>query len=327
MTKIKILDCTLRDGGHLNKWDFQRGFATDVYDAVKDTGIDFFELGYRSTPDAVPSAGEFRYTSDELIRTITKEQNPTKIAIMVDAGKIAADDFADRKYSPIDLVRIAFYKDRFGEALQLTGQLTAKGYDVALNLMGIVDYTDSQSKIAINGVKNSPAKIIYISDSYGSMHPEEVTRFVELFKQTGKPIGLHPHNNLQLAFVNSLAAIKAGAEYIDATVNGLGRGAGNLPLENILAHLNEHEKAAYNVKPVLECIEYTIPELKEIGLRWGPNPVHAMTGTLGLHPNYGSRLKEKGMSLANIYTALQKIQTNGDSGFNQRHLDKALKKS
>ena len=180
--------------------------------------------------------------------------------------------------------------------------------------MGITQYTEEEIKVALNKIKEDKAEIVYVSDSYGSLLPEEVERLVKVFKETGKQIGLHPHNNLQLAFANTLSAMKAGAEYIDATVNGMGRGAGNLSLETILLYLNKFNPK-YNVSSILGFIEQKLPALKK-KVTWGYEPLYLLSGINSCHPKYASSLKDEGKSLKDILPVLQKVKYRDPPGFN-----------
>jgi len=321
-SNIKVLDCSLRDGGHINKWNFTKQFAKEYYSAIKNSGIDIVELGYMSTPESMPDSSEFRYLSESLIREIVGEKSGLEIAVMADTGKIKINDFIEKKNSFIDIVRIACYKNQIDEALSLINSLSGMGYKTTINLMGISQYSEGELGIAIEKIKKSSTEIVYIADSFGSLYSDEVRSLIKKLKESKKEIGFHAHNNLQLAFPNSMVAIEAGASYIDSTVNGMGRGAGNLPTEIILPLLNKFNDR-YKVIPILELVEGPIKKLKQ-NLIWGYNLPHLLSGFKSCHPNYALSLKKQGFPIKEIYNILGMMNPDETAGFDRKILEKII---
>jgi len=159
LENVKILDCSIRDGGHLNKWNFDKEFVKNYYNAVNNSGVDYIELGYRTTPGLMNDCGLWRFTPDELIREIV--ENPkAKIAIMADVGKIKNNDFSKKEDSLVDLVRVAFYKNQIDEALDLAKDLVMKGYEIGFNLMAISEYSKEELESAMKKVKGSNIDVV-----------------------------------------------------------------------------------------------------------------------------------------------------------------------
>ncbi|MBT3394994.1 hypothetical protein HOA59_02220 [archaeon] len=322
---VKVLDCSIRDGGHLNKWKFSKEFVKSYYNSVKDSGIEFIEIGYRTSPNLMKECGIWRFTPESLIKEILDDDNKIKLAIMVDIGKINEEDFSEKKNSKIDLIRIAFYKTQIDEAIDLSKKLNQKGYLTTFNMMGISHYTKEELDIAIEKMKTSPVDVVYIADSFGSLLTEDVKDLINKLKETNKEIGFHPHNNLQMSFPNTLAAIESGATYIDGTVNGMGRGAGNLPLEMILPFLNKFKKIKYNPIPIFEFIETDLIETKN-KLNWGYHMPYLLTGFKSCHPNYSLTLKKRGYSIGQIDSILNLVDSEKSVGFDLDILESAIKK-
>ena len=324
LKNVKVLDCSIRDGGHLNDWNFDSRFVKKLFDAVSESGTEFIELGYRTTPGLMDKSGKWRNIDDETLNLIVPEHANIKIALMGDVGKIKDEDFKNKDECQIDMIRLAFYQHQLDEALELTEKLFQKGYLTTLNLMGIVKYSQEQLENAINKLKKSNVDIIYVADSFGSLFPHEVAKLVKLLKEsTGKKIGFHPHNNLQLGFANTIAAMEAGAEYVDASVNGMGRGAGNLPLETILLFFNKHSRSRYNLIPILELIESDVRNLKsKIG--WGYDSSYLLSGINNCHPKYVQELMKRNMDINEIFSVLDKLKKIKSDGFDKEVLEKAI---
>lgn len=322
---VKVLDCSVRDGGHLNKWRFDFPLVKKLYDAVSLSGIDVIELGYRTSKGAMEDCGIWRHTSDDVIRSVVSGKPPLKIAVMGDIGKIKDEDFAKKEDSPVDIVRLAFYKDGLAEALALSDKLIDKGYVVTLNMMGVVQYDEKQIQATIERLRASNLDIIYIADSFGSLFPNETANLVKIFNEgTGKTIGFHPHNNLQLAFANTISAIEAGAEYVDCSVNGMGRGAGNLPIETILLFLNRYSPHRYDLIPLLDFIEKDFKMVK-YDVDWGYDVPYLLSGMNKCHPSYPLKLMDKAYSIKDIFAILSNLKGDDMAGFDEKLLEKAIK--
>ncbi|MFH0861114.1 MAG: aldolase catalytic domain-containing protein [Candidatus Altiarchaeota archaeon] len=325
--KVKVLDCSIRDGGHLNKWRFDYSFVKKLYDAISHSGTDIMELGYRTTKGVMEDTGIWRHTPEEFINSIVSEKSNLKISIMGDIGKIKKDDFVKKGSSLVDIIRLAFYQPELDEAIVLSDDLIDEGYVVTLNLMGITKYTQNQIENAIDKIRTSNADIIYLADSFGSLLPNELSNLIQIFKSgTGKVIGFHPHNNLQLAFANTIAAVEAGTEYIDASINGMGRGAGNLPIETILLFLNEFNSQRYDLIPLLEFIDKELKIVK-YDIHWGYDIPYLLSGVSNCHPTYSLELMKRGYSMRDVFSILSTLKNMTTVGFDKDLLQKAIDKT
>ncbi|MEQ1751813.1 MAG: aldolase catalytic domain-containing protein [Prosthecobacter sp.] len=286
--EIRVLDCTIRDGGLMNNHHFEDRVVKAVYEACAASGIDYMEIGYRASRKdiQVGEHGCWKYCLEEDIRRIVGDTvGGPKLSIMADAGKCDyREDIPAKKDSVIDLVRVACYVHQVPLALDMLKDARDKGYETTVNLMAVTTVGDSELEDGLFMLAQSEAQAIYVVDSFGALYSEQarrlVTKYLQFAKAQGKEVGIHAHNNLQLACANTIEAIVLGANYIDATMAGLGRGAGNCPMELLLGLLRNPQ---YDLVPVLKCVEETIEPLRK-HLGWGFDLPYMLTGLFNQHP-------------------------------------------
>ena len=276
---IRVLDATIRDGGLVNNFMF-----TD----------DFINALYRANVKA--------------IREIVGDNNSDmKISVMADVGRCDyKKDILPREDSVIDMVRVATYVHQMPAAIEMIEDAKSKGYEVTCNIMAISNTQESDLDQALDMVAKSSADGIYIVDSYGAIYPEQIRRtaekYTEIAEANGKFVGMHAHNNQQLAFANTIEAAAQGVSLLDATMMGMGRGAGNCAMELLLSFLKNPK---YNVFPVLKFIEEHMLPLKESGAVWGYDIPYLLTGRLNQHPSAAiDYIKSGETHYADFYTDL-----------------------
>ena len=295
---IKVLDATLRDGGLVNDFFFTDEFVKDLYWTNIEAGVDYMEMGYRASKKVFDESkfGKWKFSSDEHIRQIVGDNNtPLKIAIMADIGRHDKDDFDEKKNSPVDLVRVASYVHQMPEAVDMIEDAAKKGYETTCNIMAISTAQESDIKVALEMLAQTPVDCIYIVDSFGSIYPEQMARIADLYMEIatkyGKKVGIHAHNNQQLAFANTIECCGDGVDFLDATYMGMGRGAGNCAMELLLGFLKNPK---YNVYPVFKFLEKDMQKLKEDGVVWGYDLQYLMTGLLNQHPRSAIAFTKEG---------------------------------
>ncbi|MBT4260691.1 MAG: hypothetical protein HOD90_12395 [Nitrospina sp.] len=278
----------MRDGGYLNNWHFDKKFAREYLLACVKTGVDVIEIGWRGTEEffSHEKYGPWRFPKDNLINEVSEGIRLPDIAVMCNFGKIKADDFVDKNESPVDIIRLACSVGVIKEGVSLLCSLKKKGYKVSLNATGFSNYSDMQLQELEVIIKSSELDYFYIADSYGSMFPSDIPRLLERFIGIDKiNIGFHPHNSFQMAFANTLEAIRIGASIVDSSLLGMGRGAGNLPSEIMLTYLQGGREDKYNVIPILNFIDlYMKPLHKEI--QWGYSIPYLLSGYFKCHPYF-----------------------------------------
>ncbi len=326
---VEILDCTIRDGGYINNWNFDKKVVRELYRSISKAGVDYIELGYRGTEKYFARAkyGIWRFTEEGDLREVTENIAGAKIALMIDYGKFDFSDLSPQKENLAEMIRVAVHKAKVQEAVKFCEKIKEKGYQVSLNLMGYSNYTPVERKEFACLLKDADIDYIYVADSYGSILPSQIEGFLKpLLEVTGKKIGFHSHNNLQMAFANTLEAIRCGVGIVDASVYGMGRCAGNLPLEAILSHMELLNHDRYNVIPVLNLIDRYFIEFQRQA-HWGYQLPYMLSGIFKCHPNYARDLVERReYTIEDIWHILEIIKKISPSEFSKNTLEDVLKK-
>lgn len=272
----------------MNHHRFEDRIVSAVYNACATSGIDYMEIGYRASRKGI-RAGEhgcWKFCLEEDIRRIVRDNDGgPKLSIMADAGKCDyAEDIVPKSRSVVDMVRVACYIHQIPLALEMIRDAHDKGYETTINLMAVTTVSDDALEAGLTQLMESEARVVYVVDSFGALHGQRTRQLVSLYakhaRAVGKEVGIHAHNNLQLAFANTLEAMNAGATYLDATMGGLGRGSGNCPMELLIGFLNT---SRYRLQPVLECVDKVIEPLRK-DLKWGFDLPYMITGLLNHHP-------------------------------------------
>ena len=287
---IKVLDATLRDGGLCNNFALSDEFASALYAMNIAAGVDYMEMGYKASKALFDPEkfGKYKFCDEQDLRKIVGEnRTEMKLSVMADVGRTDfKKDIVAKKESVIDMVRVACYINEIPAAIQMIEHCKKLGYETCANVMAVSKARDAEIADALDMLGRSPVDVIYLVDSYGSLYPEQVAKLTLQYLEAGekykKSIGVHAHNNQQLAFGNTIEAASWGASYLDATVNGMGRGAGNCSSELLLGFLKNPK---FHIEPVLRFIsEYMLP-LKAQGVVWGYDVAYLLTGRLNMHPS------------------------------------------
>ena len=283
---IKICDCTIRDGGLVNGSHFSIKLVHKVFQAAAAAGVDIMEMGYKNNKQMVGPGdyGPWRFCDEDMLRLVISDLNsPMQIAVMQDAHKARAEDLLPREKSVIDVVRIATYIRDLDKAILLANSASDKGYITFINIMALSHVQNSTLIEALHILKTrTRVQGYYIVDSFGSFYPRDIDHYMTVFRQSlgDTNLGIHCHNQQQLAFSNSIRATELGALFIDATLYGMGRAAGNCPLELLVGYLS---KPGLDLRPLLEVIGNDIIPLQKEN-HWGYGIPHMLTGLLNAHP-------------------------------------------
>ncbi len=305
---LKVFDCTIRDGGLVNNYHFSDEFVKAHYEMCVAAGIDYMEIGKNVSPTVMSEDeyGCWNFCKEEDIRRIVGENNTDlKIAVMADVGRTLKEEIIPKEESVVDMIRVATYIHQLPEAIELIEDFHAKGYETTCNIMAISKSFDNELNEVLDQLSKTNVDIIYIADSFGSFYPEQINKLTDKYltvaKACGKKVGIHAHNNLQLAYANTLEAMIYGTSYLDVTVSGLGRGAGNCPMELLVSFLKNPK---YHLLPVLKFIEeYIVPLEKE--LDWGYSVPYMITGHLNEHPRPAMKARDEGdTKYVNFYNKL-----------------------
>ena len=292
--QIKVLDCTIRDGGLINNHDFDRRFVRAVYKALSEAGVDYMEMGYKNSKELFSSKeyGLWKFCDDDEIRKIIDGIEPkTKISVMVDVGRVNIDEITPKSESPVDMIRTAAYVKDIDKAIFMANNFSEKGYETTINIMAISRDQGSELEEALHQIEQeSKIGALYIVDSFGALYQEPVEHLVKQFRSIvkTKEVGFHGHNHQQLAFSNTIEAIIHGANYLDGTVYGIGRAAGNCPLELLIGFLKNPK---FDIRPVLDLISHEFIPLRQ-KIEWGYIIPYAIAGMMNEHPRAAMELRK-----------------------------------
>jgi 4-hydroxy 2-oxovalerate aldolase len=304
--RIKVLDCTIRDGGICNNWRFDRAWVRRTFEALQVAGVDYMEIGYRTREGVFDRAkvGEWRFLEEDVLAEVTQAHSGRmKIGAMLDCGKADPGDIRPRDQTLISVIRIATYAHQLTEARRLLDRALELGYETFMNVMAVSTLSPEAVDDFLDELRDSGVHNVAIVDSFGALFPYHVEHLVRVYQsRLGEKIkvGLHSHNNQQNAFANTIAAIDSGADFVDATVHGIGRGAGNCPLELLLFYL---DNPRYDVRPILELVDEYATIRDE--LRFGYHVPYAITGYCNVHPRSGIQR----MSLPDRYHCREMFET------------------
>jgi 4-hydroxy 2-oxovalerate aldolase len=280
----KILDCTIRDGGLVNNWDFSIEFVQDLYNSLNEAGVEYMELGYKNSAKLLNATepNPWRFLDDQFLKEIFPEKKNTKFSALVDIGRVDPEDILPREESVLDMIRVACYIREVDKGLELVKLFHDLGYETTLNIMALSNVPEKQLMTAFEMIKASPVDVVYIVDSFGSLDPQDIEHQVKKFHEMlpNKQLGIHTHNNMQLAFANTLAALQNGVTFLDSSVYGMGRAAGNCHTELLVSYI---QKSSYELKPLLGFIEKHMLEMRQ-KWEWGFIIPYMISGVLNEHP-------------------------------------------
>lgn len=332
MNSLVLLDCTLRDGGYYNSWDFDKALIQDYLNAMNEISVDYVELGLRGFSNE-GFKGACAFTTDSFINSL-KIPEGLKLGVMVNASDLVKHTdgieaalsklFVPASESPVSLVRVACHVHEFEKVLPASSWLKAQGYTVGFNLMQIADRSVEEIKGLASIAKQYPLDVLYFADSMGSLNPEQISKIVKVLREVWQgPLGIHTHDNMSHALANSMRAVEEGVTWVDGTVTGMGRGPGNAKTEYLTIELESFRKVPYNITPLLKVIEeFFRPMQQEYG--WGTNTYYYLAGKYGIHPTYiQEMISDSRYNEEDILAVIEHLKTEGGKKFNITTLEAA----
>ncbi|WP_339113249.1 hypothetical protein [Thioclava sp. GXIMD2076] len=330
--KQVVLDCTFRDGGYYNNWDFPPDVVSDYLHAMKAAQVDVVELGFRFI-STKGFKGATAYTSDDFLRSLSIPEGLV-VSVMVNGSDLLTDLgfeaslerlFPEKaEETPVELVRFACHYHEFERILPAVGWLTERGYRVGFNLMQIADRTKEEVVHLAKVACAWPIEVLYFADSMGSMSPADTARIIGwLREEWSGEIGIHTHDNMGLALANTLRAAEEGAIWLDATVTGMGRGPGNARTEELVIEAEALRGRRANLVPLMALINRYFAPLKA-ACGWGSNPYYYLTGKYGIHPTYVQEMmSDARYSEEDILAVIEKLRDEGGKKFSVDRLHDA----
>ena len=304
--QIKVLDCSIRDGGLINNFRFSDDFVKAVYRAICDSGVDIMEIGKKlcvGEEYTREKYGKWNFCDEDDLKRVVEShecKNPPLLAVMYDVGRVDLSSLPPADQSVVGMVRTACYVLDIDKGLDLVKRTKDLGYQTSLNIMASSAAIEKDLIEGLEQVNETPeVDYLYLVDSFGAFYSEQVTSYLKLYKEhaPNKELGFHAHNNQQLGFSNTQQAIIDGVNLLDATINGIGRGAGNCNTELLLNFLKNPK---FDVRPIYKVIqEHFVPLRKEI--EWGFNDIYGISGHLNQHPREAMKFRANPKIRDNCY--------------------------
>lgn len=327
MSKIKLLDCTLRDGGYINEWNFGNHTIKDILCKLVESGVDYVETGFLRNCEYTPDKSVFNNCA-ELSHILPEKRGGTKFTAMALHNTYDINKLEPYDGKTIDALRVTFHDYDIEEGLAYIRRVINKGYKVFANPINIMGYSDTMILELLQKVNEIHPYAFSIVDTFGSMMREDLQRIYSLVEHNLDKdivIGLHLHENLALSYslAQDFISMKASERecVIDASMLGMGRAPGNLCMELIMDYMNKKQESCYNVNPVLDGIDDYIVELKKIE-PWGYNTAYALSAKYNLHRNYAEFLLDKGRLRAKqINQILSSVADNKKTAYDKGYIE------
>ncbi len=328
--KLMHIDCTLRDGGYYNNWDFSQELIVEYLGAMEALCVDYVEIGFRSF-DVNGFKGACAYSTDDFIRSLPIPEQ-LKVGVMVNAselvkyslGAVAAAKkmFVRATLSPVALVRIACHMHEVEAILPACLFLKKLGYEVGVNLMQVADHAEAEIEKIGQLASESSLDILYFADSLGSMNPDQTERIVNtLRRHWSGALGIHAHDNMGQSVSNTMRAIALGASYADSTVAGMGRGPGNAQTEYLVLELQKITGRQVNLAPLLTLVRKYFSVMRS-RYGWGTNAYYYLAGQYGIHPTYiQEMLNDPRYGEVEMLSVIEHLRVVGGKKFNPKMLD------
>lgn len=326
---ISILDCTLRDGGYINNWKFNKKAVIETIHGLYMSAIDIIEIGFLDDCDGRDEGTLFDSveTADRIISDSNVDKS-SDFVVMIMHGRFDCSKLPECKETKLSGIRYCFKKQYIREALENCRFIRSKGYDVFLQPAALSDYNDWEVLDLVRSANELDIRSFYIVDTFGVMRKNDVVRYFLLIDQNLKEnvsIGFHSHNNLQLSFSNAQELIQMNSKreiIIDSSIFGMGRGAGNLCTELITQYINENIENKYDIIPILEAMdEYIMPIYSQHP--WGYSAPYYIAATNNCHPNYATFLMNKEtLCIRDINTIIKSIPDENKHVYNEKRIGK-----
>jgi 4-hydroxy 2-oxovalerate aldolase len=335
--KVKLLDCTFRDGGYYNNWDFSTDLIKDYLEAMVSIQADYVEIGFRLISNKGFKGG-CAFSTDSYITSLNiPHALKNKIGVMVNGSdilsqgnskknihKLLGEMFAPKQQSPVSLVRVACHINQFKHCLTAAIWLKDQGYKVGFSLMQIHNANEEKIAELLKLANTYPIDVLYFADSMGSLNTQQITTIVNTFKNNWSgAIGIHAHDSMGNAVKNSMQAVNDGVSWVDCTITGMGRGPGNAQTEYLAIELDSYRKLNTSKTKLLKLIRNHFRPLKE-QYGWGVNPYYYLAGKHNIHPTYIQKMiTDTRYNEEDIVSVINYLKEQGGNKFNPDVLETA----
>jgi len=328
---VEILDCTLRDGGYVNNWNFSNSQINKIINSLGKSNIDIIELGYLNDREGVNLNSTLFDSLKSVDIAIGELDLTSQLVIMIDLFTVDVDKLPHKSKTRVDGIRLAFHQKDTNEAVLASKKIISLGYQLFFQPMVTKNYNGNEFTALIKKANVLNVYAFYVVDSFGSMTLSEFQKYINLADNNldkGIKLGYHSHNNMQLAFSNAIDLCTSSIDrevILDSSIYGMGRGAGNLNTELIIDYLNTTSKYKYEVMPLLGVIDEILAYYFK-KKSWGFSPTQYLSASLDCHPNYASYLvNKKTTHIVDIRQILDKIPLEKRNSFNKQIADNLYK--
>ncbi|MGI6501528.1 MAG: aldolase catalytic domain-containing protein [Anaerostipes sp.] len=323
MNKVAVLDCTLRDGGYVNNFEFSEATIKTIISKLGKAHMDVIECGFLEDTEYDKDKSVYSRT-EQIVPMIEKKRKRSMYVAMIVTGKMPASKVSPRTEDGIDGIRVTFHKKEIDEAFALGYALMDKGYEVFMQPVGTTTYKDSEILDLIERINEMKPYAFYLVDTLGKLYIKQLMKLFYLVDDNLDEdivIGYHSHNNLQLSFSNAQALIQNRGKrsvMIDGSVLGMGRGAGNLCSEIMVQYINENMEYRYHTDNLIELIDDYINPISYVH-PWGYRASYFLAATNNCHPNYVNFLLDKQtLNVKRLHQVLKKIPENERALYNEK---------
>lgn len=329
MINIKILDCTLRDGGYINDWRFGKANIKEIIDMIAESKVDIIECGFLRCGDEYNDDSTSFVDINDVISIINPKHHNSSYALMIENNRYISGSLPRCNHLTPEIIRVTFRKNERDIAIKNIAEIIELGYKVCVQPVGFSNYSEDEILSLINKINNIHPYAFYIVDTLGTLYPNELINIFDIvhkYLDININIGFHSHNNLQLSFANSIKFIESSCTterkiIIDTSCYGMGRGAGNLPTELLADYLNKNFNRNYFISPILDIIEkFLMPIFYNHS--WGYSTAYFLSSVLKCHPNYSTFLTKKdNLTYKNIYNILNLIESGYKYEFDKNYIN------
>lgn len=313
-----VVDCTFRDGGYHNNWEFKIPLANKYLKIMEESKIDAVEIGFRSP--VITSKGIFANVTDNFIMDQLHIPKIKYFGVMVNTADIVksetciSDIFKYSDEAPINLVRVATHFKDIDSAEIICKDLKNFGYTVTCNLMQAADKSFEEIKQASKKLESwKSIDILYLADSLGGMNHDDISYSYKAIKSEWNGLtGFHGHNNKGQALNNSLEAVDIGVDWIDSTITGMGRGPGNTETEYLLGELNKRGFGEFELDNIYKFALDDFYDLKK-SYEWGPSLLYYLAAEYNIHPIYIQNLLSDHCSKKKILDYIYYLKKNSNN--------------
>lgn len=298
MKNIRILDCTLRDGGYVNNWEFDNETARSIIQSVYDSGVRYIEIGILGNGGIAGKGTKFS-TFEEMEPLLIDRKSDCHYAVMINQAEASKFVIPPRSDCTVDMIRLAYFKRELKDALAFAYELKMKGYIVFLQAMATFMYSDEELRDMLKEVDHIKPAAFYMVDSFSNMYPEDVESLENKILDVLSPdieFGFHAHNNMQMAFANVIKFMSVETDrtlFVDGSIYGMGRGAGNVPIELIMEYLDKG-KAQFNVSYILKAFQEHLKPIFD-QYYWGYAHPYFLTAAKDMNSVYSWYFKNRGI--------------------------------